>query len=129
MTSTGLNHINLHAHRELLDALKDFYCGVVGLHVGARPAFRNFGYWLYAGDKAVVHLWEADPDEERHANVAGTFDHVAFDCANRVEVEAALRRSGIPYRTAQAADSGVVQIFLTDPAGNGVELNFVNARA
>ncbi|OGI64334.1 MAG: hypothetical protein A2W18_07655 [Candidatus Muproteobacteria bacterium RBG_16_60_9] len=61
MTTTGLNHINLHAKRELLDALKEFYCDVVGLHIGSRPAFRNFGYWHYAGDKSVVHLYRADP--------------------------------------------------------------------
>ncbi len=26
MTTTGLNHLNLHAPRELLDELKAFYC-------------------------------------------------------------------------------------------------------
>lgn len=127
MTTTGLNHINLHAKRDLLDALKDFYCDVVGLHVGSRPVFRNFGYWLYADDRPVVHLWEADPDEVRRTNVAGTFDHVAFDCTNRADVEAALRRRGVQHRIAQAPGSSMVQIFLTDPAGNGVELNFAKA--
>ena len=105
MTTTGLNHINLHAKRDLLDALKDFYCEVVGLRVGPRPAFRNFGYWLYAGEKPVVHLWEADPEELRRTDVATTFDHVAFDCANRADVEAILRRRGVSYRTAPVPDS------------------------
>lgn len=127
MTTTGLNHINLHAKRDLLDALKDFYCDVVGLRVGSRPAFRNFGYWLYAGDRPVVHLWEADPDEVRHANVAGTFDHVAFDCSNLSAVEAALDARGVIYRKAQPPGTRQTQVFLSDPAGNGVELNFSDA--
>ena len=129
MTTLGLNHVNLHARRELLDALKDFYCSVVGLHVGPRPTFRNFGYWLYAGDRPVVHLWEADPDEVRHANAAGTFDHVAFDCANLSAVEAALRERSVSYKKAQPPGTNQTQLFLTDPAGNGVELNFANANA
>ena len=129
MTTFGLNHINLHAKRELLDALKDFYCDVVGLRVGSRPAFRNFGYWLYAGDRPVVHLWEADPDEVRRTNVAGTFDHVAFDCANLSDVEAALRARAVTYRKAQPPGTEQTQLFLTDPAGNGVELNFANTGA
>jgi glyoxylase I family protein len=129
MTATGLNHINLHAKRELLDALKDFYCEVVGLRVGSRPTFRNFGYWLYAGERPVVHLWESDPDEVRATDVATTFDHVAFDCANRAEVEAMLRRRGLPYRTVPVPGSNKIQFFLKDPAGNGVELNFANADA
>jgi catechol-2,3-dioxygenase len=129
MTTTGLNHINLHAKRDLLDALKDFYCEVVGLRVGPRPAFRNFGYWLYAGEKPVVHLWEADPEELRRTDVATTFDHVAFDCANSADIEAILRRRGVSYRTAPVPDSRRFQIFLKDPAGNGVELNFENADA
>ena len=51
MTTLGLNHYNLRANRELLDALRDFYCTVVGLTVGERPPFSSFGYWLYAGDQ------------------------------------------------------------------------------
>ena len=129
MTTIGLNHINLHAERELLDALKDFYCDIVGLRVGSRPTFRNFGYWLYAGDRPVVHLWETDPEEVRRTDVETTFDHVAFDCTNRADVEAVLRGRGVPYRTAPVPDSQRFQIFLKDPAGNGVELNFADANS
>lgn len=129
MTTTGLNHINLHAKRDLLDALKEFYCEVVGLHVGPRPTFRNFGYWLYAGDRPVVHLWEADPDEVRRTNAAGTFDHVAFDCSNLSDVEAMLRGRGQTFRKARPPNTGQTQLFLTDPAGNGVELNFAGTES
>ena len=124
MTTSGLGHINLHAPRELLDALKDFYSEVVGLRVGFRPTFPRFGYWLYAGTQPIVHLYEAADDEERRADVAGTFDHVAFDCSGRAEVEAMLRERGVTYRISAVAPARPVQIFLRDPAGNGVELSF-----
>lgn len=124
MTTTGLSHINFHAPRELLDALKDFYCEVVGLRAGARPPFSAFGYWLYAGDLPIVHLLEAAPGEARTADAVNTFDHVAFDCRDRVAVEKAIAGRGIAYRVARVPDSKQVQIFLRDPAGNKVELNF-----
>ncbi len=124
MTTTGLNHLNLHAPRELLDELKEFYCDVVGLQVGPRPPFRNFGYWLYAEGKPIVHLYQTDPDEERDARAVTTFDHVAFDCTNRAEVEAMLARRKLHYRATEVPGTQRVQLFLKDPAGNGVELIF-----
>ncbi len=70
MPTRGLDHINFHAQRKLLDALKDFYCDVVGLEVGARPDFPRFGYWLYAGGHPVVHLYESAPTEARKSDAA-----------------------------------------------------------
>lgn len=123
----GLNHINLRAHRALLDALRDFYCDAVGLREGFRPPFPGFGYWLYAEgveDKAAIHLYEAEPGEDRRTDAVTTLDHFAFDCTDRPEVEATLQRLGIDYRTAVIPLTGQVQLFVRDPAGNRVELNF-----
>ena len=124
MTTTGLSHLNLHAQRELLDELREFYCDIVGLRNGPRPPFRNFGYWLYAGGNPIVHLYQADPDEERDTQTVTTFDHIAFDCTNRLEVEAMLVDRRLHYRATEVPGSGQVQFFLKDPAGNGVELIF-----
>ncbi len=124
MTTIGLNHLNLHAPRELLDELKAFYCTIVGLREGPRPPFRNFGYWLYAGENPVIHLYQTDPGEVRDANAVTTFDHVAFDCTNRAEVEALLVRRKLHYRATEVPGTRRVQFFLKDPAGNGVELIF-----
>lgn len=129
MTATSLNHFNLRAPRDLLDELKEFYCTVVGLRDGPRPQFRNFGYWLYAGDKPIVHLYQADPDEERDAQAVTTLDHIAFDCTNRVEVEAMLVRRKLHYRDVEVPGTKRVQFFLKDPAGNGVELIFPSSDA
>jgi len=124
MSTSGLSHINFRAPRALLDALKDFYCDVIGLEAGARPPFPRFGYWLYAGGQPVVHLYEAGPEEVRQTDAAGTFDHVAFDCADPGAVEARLRSRGIPFTRALVPASRQLQFFLADPAGNKVELNF-----
>lgn len=129
MSTHGINHINLYAQRALLDALRDFYCDVVGLQPGPRPPFAFFGYWLYADGRAVVHLVEAAPGDPRPPHVTGTFDHVAFDCTGRAAVEALLHQRGVPFRTAVVPALNQVQLFVRDPAGNGVELNFAHADA
>ncbi len=123
MAVTGFNHYNLRAQRDLLDRLRAFYCDVVGLTPGTRPAFRSFGYWLYAGNQDVLHLSEAPPNEMRATDVLTTFDHVAFTCTDAAAMQAKLAAHGVEYRVTKVAQTGIVQIFFRDPAGNGVELN------
>ena len=124
MPITGFDHYNLRADRAVLDELRDFYRDVVGLTVGDRPPFRRFGYWLYSGDKAVLHLSLIDDGEERSRTAVNTFSHAAFNCTGRAEFEARLKQLEIPYRTAQVPLLNLAQLFFHDPAGNGVELQF-----
>ena len=93
-----------------------------GSRVGPRPPFRRFGYWLYAGERPVLHLGEADAGESCDAPVSGTFNHASFDCTGKRQFEARLAGLGIEYRTAQVPLTGQAQLFFRDPAGNGVEL-------
>ena len=124
MSVLALNHYNLRASRAMLDALRDWYRDVLGLEVGERPPFRFHGYWLYAGGHPVLHLSEASPGEEHPAPGAGTFDHVAFTCSGLSAMRERLDSRGVRYRIADVPLTRQRQIFLADPAGNGVELNF-----
>jgi catechol-2,3-dioxygenase len=126
MTATGLSHFNLRAPRELMERLRSFYCEVVGLSPGERPPFESFGYWLYAGEQAVLHLSETRPGESCDPGVTTTFDHAAFSCTGRADFECKLVKLGIAYATARVPGTSQVQLFIRDPAGNGVELNFAN---
>jgi catechol-2,3-dioxygenase len=124
MPVKGFDHYNLRAPREVLDTLCAFYRDVVGLRVGDRPPFRRFGYWLYAGERPVLHLSEADDGEARPNGVVSTFAHAAFDCTDLGAFERLLRERGVVYRAAKIPLTGQVQLFFKDPAGNGVELQF-----
>jgi glyoxylase I family protein len=126
MGIVGFNHYNLRAPRELMEQLKAFYCDVLGLTQGQRPLFNSFGYWLYAGEQCVLHLSEAQPDEARRTDVTTTFDHAAFTCTDRPAMEARLKRHNVPFRTSGVPVMGITQLFLKDPAGNGVELSFAD---
>jgi catechol-2,3-dioxygenase len=125
----GFAHYNLRAPRPLLEELREFYTKAVGLTVGDRPPLGNFGYWLYAGGTDVLHLSECEAGEDRAVGIATTFDHAAFRCSDRAQVERKLAEAGVKYRMAQVPRTGQVQLFFRDPAGNGVELNFANAQA
>lgn len=124
MPVTGLDHYNLRASREMLDAIRDFYCDVVGLTLGPRPPFASFGYWLYAGDAPILHLSESRPGETQPANTPNTFDHAAFRCEGFDATIARLTTANIRHSVQTVPGTPVRQIFLSDPAGNGVELNF-----
>ena len=127
METLGLDHYNLRAPQPLLEALRAFYCDVVGLRVGDRPAFSTAGYWLYAGSQPVLHLTQAREGQARPAGTPGTFDHAAFSCTGRAAFEARLQQHGVRYRRSRVPQTSQVQLFITDPAGNGVELNFAGA--
>ncbi len=124
MAILGFNHYNLRAERSMMEQLKVFYRDVVGLQIGERPQLTSFGYWLYAGNKDVLHLSEAKPEEKRKENVATTFDHVAFTAIDYPATISRLEKLGIQFKTREIRDAGQKQIFFSDPAGNGIELNF-----
>ncbi len=100
-----------------------FYCGLLGLRVGPRPAIAIPGCWLYLGDQAVLHvLARQAPAPEVGAQP--TIDHFALDAHDRAAFEQRLRAAGQPFESRRLADSGIWQVFLTDPDGARVELSF-----
>ncbi|HEY8048038.1 MAG TPA: VOC family protein [Ramlibacter sp.] len=123
MPALGLNHYNIRAGQPLIGRVRDFYVDVIGLREGARPPFDFPGHWLYAGDAAVVHLVET-PGSQAAAAPPDALDHVAFTCTDIDAFEASLKARGVDYRKSGVPGAPVQQLFLKDPAGNGVELNF-----
>ena len=119
----SINHIQLVAEKDLLLKLRDFYCDVVGLTEGFRPAFERFGFWLYIGNKDVLHLITPKEGDARSSQKS-SFDHVAFKTGDYHGVLKKLESFNIPYEEKPIPGMAAHQIFLKDPAGNRVELNF-----
>ena len=124
MAVIAFNHFNLRAERDLLEKLRAFYVDVAGLRVGQRPPFNFHGYWLYIGDQAVLHLVDDAAAPKAGDPKIGTFDHVAFTCADMPAFERRLQAFGVPYRRAVVPGRAQAQLFVADPAGNGVEFTF-----
>lgn len=112
-----------------LEASRRFYCEVLGLTVGPRPPFGFPGLWLYNGDhddyrNAVVHLIGRDTgDAPAHADT-GSLDHIAFMASGLAEMQARLQSLDIAYRCREVPVLGLQQLFVVDPGGVKIELNY-----
>jgi catechol 2,3-dioxygenase-like lactoylglutathione lyase family enzyme len=115
-----------------LEATKNFYCDVLGLQNGDRPPLGFPGYWLYSGGVATVHLLgDRQPREgivvrgtKKKFKDTGRFDHIAFAATDIEGVRARLNAKNVKFREQVVPRTGAAQIFLYDPDGIGVELNF-----
>ncbi|WP_266183021.1 VOC family protein [Dyella humicola] len=121
----ALDHVNLRAPAALIERLRRFYIDIVGLQEGPRPSFRSGsrGHWLYAGEQPLMHL-SISGDGDGPPQRTGWLSHVAFACDDLAAARARLDAAHIPYQVDIVDSRGQVQLFLTDPAGVGVELNF-----
>lgn len=135
----SLNHFSI---RTLdLPATKDFYVSVLGLQDGPRPEFPFPGYWLYQGPSseyanAAVHIigidakdtsgltnYLGDRDKQKLQG-SGALDHVAFFATGLKDMLQLLQGKGIEPRRRDVPGIGLHQLFLDDPNGIVVELNY-----
>jgi catechol 2,3-dioxygenase-like lactoylglutathione lyase family enzyme len=119
-----IDHINIAAPAELLEKVRDFYCDVLDLAEGFRPDFSRDGYWLYSGEKALVHLVESTRHHDNEKQ--GYFDHFALRTTGLARVLARLDRFNIEYTTNHLPQINLTQIFCKDPSGTGVEISFLD---
>ena len=125
MAIEAFDHVNIRTTD--VERARDFYVRALGLRAGDRPPFASFGYWLYLGDQPVVHLVQRAPGEPGAA-ASGNVDHVAFRAVDLDRTRQALRDAGIEFREAEVPRDRTVQIFLYDPDGLKLELNFPEPR-
>ena len=108
-----------------LEKTRAFYTDVLGLRVGPRPPFDFPGYWLYAGETAVVHLADASREGQgSDTGGTGALDHVAFAASGLATMLASLGKHGIVPRQRTVPGQGLHQLFVRDPDGVTIELNF-----
>ena len=119
MPIQGLDHINIHTSRN--KETLQFYTELLDFKEGFRPPFDFPGAWLYAGGRAVIHLVERQGVPE---GIDNPVDHVAFEAQGFEQTCNQLESSGYPFRTADVPKTKIRQIFLVDPNGVKLELNF-----
>lgn len=104
-----------------VDASRDFYVRVLGLTDGDRPPFDFPGAWLYLGDAPVVHLIGG---RSKGATDTGSIDHVAFQASGLAEMRQRLEETGVEFREREVPRLRMAQLFVKDPDGVTVEINF-----
>ena len=133
-----LDHVTVRT--DDLEATKAFFTDVLGLSVGARPAFTFPGYWLYDGKTPIVHLVVASPERSyipgradvaldggTRANDTGAVDHVAFFGDDRDGLIARLKRGKLEFTERTQTGTGTRQVFVAGPHGLVVEIDFAPA--
>ena len=122
----GIDHYNLRSDEKMIETLKDFYISIVGLKLGDRPPFKSKGYWLYAKEKDVLHLSTSKDNIKNLINVNSTLDHVSFSASNKKNVMETLEKNNIFFKERYIPEINIEQLFFKDPAGNGIELIFLD---
>jgi catechol 2,3-dioxygenase-like lactoylglutathione lyase family enzyme len=121
MAVRGIDHINIGTDR--LEETCAFFREALGLIEGFRPPFVGFGgAWLYSGDAAVVHLVDL-PKGKLPSNEAA-LDHFAFAIDDWDGAMQRLDAAGVKYRATDVPGAPIKQIFLRDPNGVNIELNY-----
>ena len=129
-----------------IEASRHFYTTVMGFKVGPRPPFNFPGLWLYAGEPAagsngVVHIIGVDStdregvedslDDEEPASQSGTgsVDHIAFAATGLADMRRRCEKLAVATRERTVPALGLHQLFLEDPNGVTIELNYPASEA
>jgi catechol 2,3-dioxygenase-like lactoylglutathione lyase family enzyme len=138
MPLSHLEHFLIQA--EDLEATRDWYVRVLGMRDGPHPDFGFPVHWLYLGEKDVLHLTQGGAkvsenrkrylgQESEATRGSGVVDHLAFRATGLDEIVARLERLGVEFKERQVDDQGLYQLFLFDPNGVKIELNFAAIEA
>jgi catechol 2,3-dioxygenase-like lactoylglutathione lyase family enzyme len=121
-----LDHFNIRT-RKLAETVK-FYEDVLGLEKGARPNFAFPGAWMYSEGKAVVHLVDISATDEPQKPDSGVVHHVAFASRDFAGMKRRLESKGMAFDSRQVPGGDLWQIFVDDPNGVMIELNYEVAK-
>lgn len=115
-----LDHVNLRTAN--VARMIEFYSGVLGLRVGARPPFSFGGAWLYCDERPVVHLVEVaeQPSPEGELRM----EHFAFAARGFQEFTGKLESANVEYRLSKLFGTETRQLNVRDPDGNRVHIDF-----
>jgi catechol 2,3-dioxygenase-like lactoylglutathione lyase family enzyme len=112
------HHVSVNTNDTPLDEMVRFYHDVLGLDEKSRPEIPGIpGHWHVVGD-LELHLVGAPP---RGARIDATGHHFCVAVEDLDTAIAELEARGIDYERAVQGES-TVQIWISDPAGNTIEL-------
>ena len=124
-----------------MDRTRDWYCAVLGMEVGPHPDFGFPVYWLYVNGRDVVHIGpsarQAGENQKTYlgrtsqntGSGTGAIDHIAFRATGLKAMMAHLRSRAAKFSERRASNEALYQLFLYDPNGIKIELNFDAAEA
>ena len=122
MRATGFTHVSIGA-RDLEESVR-FYEDFFGMEDVPAPDFTGHVRWPRVGDLKLHPFQDEGSTPVGHHFALGVDD---FGAACRKTRETGARVEGGNYSTVRELPDGAVQMYLRDPAGNLVEVNWRNA--
>jgi catechol 2,3-dioxygenase-like lactoylglutathione lyase family enzyme len=121
-----------------IDATRDWYARVLGMKPGPHPDFGFPVHWMYVGDTDLVHI---GPSARQAGEIqkkflgrtsqdagegTGALDHIAFRATGLRGMLEHLRKEKISFTQRRANGQALFQLFLYDPNGVKIELNYAS---
>ena len=119
-----------------IDATRDWYARVLGLKSGPHPDFGFPVHWMYSGGVDLVHIGpsaaKAGEIQKKYLGRTsqdagagtGAIDHIAFRATGLRGMLEHLKKEKIAFTQRRANGQALFQMFLYDPNGIKVELNY-----
>jgi catechol 2,3-dioxygenase-like lactoylglutathione lyase family enzyme len=119
MRATRFTHVSIHAY-DLEESMR-FYVDVLGMRRVPSPDFAQPVEWLQLGDQQLHLFLSQDPAPHYHHIGLDVDD---FEAAYRLASERGLFDGEAFGAEVRELIDGAVQLYLRDPAGNLVEVNW-----
>jgi catechol 2,3-dioxygenase-like lactoylglutathione lyase family enzyme len=119
-----------------IDATRDWYARVLGMQTGPHPDFGFPVHWMYVGGVDIVHIGpsakSAGEIQKKYlgrtsqdaGSGTGAIDHIAFRATGLRTMLEHLQKNKISFTQRRANGQALFQMFLYDPNGIKVELNY-----
>ncbi len=119
MRATRFTHVSIHAVD--MEQSLAFYTEVFGMRRVPSPDFERPVEWLVLGEQQL-HLFLRETPAPEYHHIALEVDD--FEAVYRMAVERGLFDGGVFSPDVRELNDGAVQMYLRDPAGNLVEVNW-----
>jgi len=119
MTANGFTHVSVHAHD--LDESVRFYKELFGMEELPAPRFPSPMGWLRVGD-LQLHLFQSDEPAPSGHHFGLDVDD--FEATYEKAQEMGVQEQEGYFSNLYELPDGAVQLYLRDPAGNMVEVNW-----
>ena len=119
MRATRFNHVSIHAND--LEESARFYEELFGMQRVPTPRFPGRVIWLALGDQQL-HLFEQRTKAPRYHHLGIDVDD--FEAVYRTAKERGLLDRDTFHQSVRYHPAGWVQMYIRDPAGNLVEINW-----
>ena len=124
-----------------IDATRDWYARVLGMQSGPHPDFGFPVHWMYVNGVDLVHI---GPSAKRAGDIqreylgrtsqasaegTGAIDHIALRATGLRQMLEHLRKEKVAFTQRRANGQALFQLFLYDPNGIKIELNYAAEEA